>query len=64
MNDAQLSPLKDNIRVAVATFEALPGLEQPLLEAARLIVAGLNSGAKVLACGNGGSAADAAHLVG
>jgi D-sedoheptulose 7-phosphate isomerase len=34
----------------------------PVAEAAALIVAALRSGGKVLACGNGGSAADAQHF--
>ena len=42
--------------------EALPLLEQPIVDAAELIVAQLLNGAKLLSCGNGGSAADAQHL--
>ena len=45
-----------------AKVEALPLLEQPIVEAAELIVSQLLNGAKLLSCGNGGSAADAQHL--
>ncbi|MDX8406408.1 MAG: SIS domain-containing protein [Mariprofundus sp.] len=37
-------------------------LTEPLLEAAALMVICLQNGGKVLACGNGGSAADAQHF--
>jgi len=39
-------------------------LRTPLVAAAQQIVSSLQRGGKVLACGNGGSAADAQHLVG
>lgn len=42
--------------------EALPLLEQPIVDSAELIVAQLLHGGKLLSCGNGGSAADAQHL--
>jgi D-sedoheptulose 7-phosphate isomerase len=42
--------------------EALPVLKGPIVAAAELIVARLINGGKVLACGNGGSAADAQHF--
>lgn len=37
-------------------------LAAPIAEAARLIIASLKAGGKVLSCGNGGSAADAQHF--
>ena len=37
-------------------------MEAPLQHAAGLVIACLNSGHKLLTCGNGGSGADAAHL--
>ena len=37
-------------------------LAEPLLRASRLLVTCLQNGGKVLACGNGGSAADAQHF--
>lgn len=41
---------------------AMHVLASPLNDAADLMVQGLLSGAKILACGNGGSAADAQHF--
>jgi len=35
---------------------------EPVVQAARLIAAGLKSGGKLLICGNGGSASDAQHV--
>jgi len=43
-------------------LRSLPALEQPLAEAAELLVRCLTSGKKLLVCGNGGSASDATHL--
>lgn len=38
-------------------------LEEPLLQAAEFLVTTIRQGGKILACGNGGSAADAQHFV-
>ncbi len=46
----------------IETLEHLRTFEKPLLEAARLVGDALLAGGKVLTCGNGGSAADTAHL--
>lgn len=54
--------LKTAIRTAIDTFHDLERLEQPLAQAADLIVNCLNGGHKLLVCGNGGSAADAADF--
>src|SRR5690348_14747009 len=54
--------LAHNIHEATAVFQSLAELEEPVEVASRLIANALNSGHKLLACGNGGSAADAAHL--
>ncbi len=43
-------------------YQAAPILSKPIAEAITAIVASLTSGGKVLACGNGGSAADAQHF--
>jgi D-sedoheptulose 7-phosphate isomerase len=40
-------------------YQAAPVLSKPIAQAISAIVASLTSGGKVLACGNGGSAADA-----
>jgi D-sedoheptulose 7-phosphate isomerase len=51
-----------NIAEAKALLEQLAGLESGIEAAADSIAAALLSGHKLLACGNGGSAADASHL--
>ncbi len=50
------------IIAATKTIESLAKLEQPLARAADLITQCLHSGNKLLVCGNGGSAADAADF--
>lgn len=50
------------IKAAIATTESLAALKEPLLRAAHLIEECLGSGHKLLVCGNGGSAADAADF--
>src|SRR5215210_7505268 len=47
---------------ALLTFQSLDALQNPLEEAARLVGEGLTAGAKLLVCGNGGSAADGADF--
>ena len=51
-----------NIADAQAVLQQLAGLEPPIEAASVLIAEALLSGHKLLACGNGGSAADASHL--
>ena len=51
-----------NIAAATALLQQLAGLEPQMEAAAEIIAAALLSGQKLLACGNGGSAADASHL--
>jgi phosphoheptose isomerase len=51
-----------NIADAKALLEQLADLESSIEAAAEMIAAALLSGHKLLACGNGGSAADASHL--
>jgi phosphoheptose isomerase len=51
-----------NIADASALLQQLAGLEPQIEAAAEMIAAALLSGNKLLACGNGGSAADASHL--
>ena len=50
------------IEESVATLRRLAGLEEPLNRAAKMVLACLTSGHKLLVCGNGGSASDATHL--
>ncbi len=51
-----------NLSDATATLQQLAGLESQMISAADLISDALISGEKLMACGNGGSAADASHL--
>ncbi|GAC1434323.1 MAG: SIS domain-containing protein [Terriglobales bacterium] len=54
--------VRDNIRCATALLESLVALEGSVDNAARLISEAMTTGHKLLTCGNGGSATDAAHL--
>jgi phosphoheptose isomerase len=57
-----MAHLQKAIEDAVATFRGLTALEEPLNRAAKMILACLTSGHKLLVCGNGGSASDATHF--
>jgi D-sedoheptulose 7-phosphate isomerase len=50
------------IEECIATLRPLAGLDEPLNRAAKMVLACLTSGHKLLVCGNGGSASDATHL--
>ena len=54
--------LKSSIVAATKTLQSVVDLESQITKAAELIVDCLTNGKKVLACGNGGSAADAADF--
>ena len=54
--------LKSAIAAATKTLQSVVDLESQITKAAELIVDCLTNGKKVLACGNGGSAADAADF--
>jgi len=43
-------------------YQAAPLLSRPIADAAQALLACVTSGGKILACGNGGSAADAQHF--
>ncbi len=43
-------------------YQAAEGLSKPIAAAVQAVLASVTSGGKVLACGNGGSAADAQHF--
>ncbi len=65
MTAAMAEPSKifgDAMKAAVATVQSLSALEEPLQRAAKLIEECLVTGHKLLVCGNGGSAADAADF--
>ena len=57
-----MAHLKRAIEDAVTTFRGLTALEEPLNRAAKMVLACLTSGHKLLVCGNGGSASDATHF--
>jgi SIS domain len=59
---AMKTALSHNISEAAAMLESLAELETQVNDAVRLIAGAFNGGHKLLACGNGGSAAEAAHL--
>src|SRR2546423_10426312 len=54
--------LKSSIVAATKTLQSIVDLESQITKAAELIADCLTNGKKVLACGNGGSAADAADF--
>jgi phosphoheptose isomerase len=54
--------LKSAIAAATKTLQSIVDLESQVTRAAQLITDSLTNGEKVLACGNGGSAADAADF--
>src|SRR5438067_1539924 len=54
--------LKNAVAAAKETLQSLLDLDSQLAQAANLIEQGLRAGNKLLVCGNGGSAADAAHF--
>ncbi len=56
------TPFQDMISASISTFRSMAALEPQVIRAADLINRGLAAGHKILTCGNGGSAADAAHL--
>ncbi|HEX5400525.1 MAG TPA: SIS domain-containing protein [Verrucomicrobiae bacterium] len=57
-----MAHLQKAVDEAVVTFRGLTALEEPLNRAAKMVLACLTSGHKLLVCGNGGSASDATHL--
>ena len=57
-----MAHLQKAIDEAVAAFRGLAVLEKPLDRAAKMVLACLTSGHKLLVCGNGGSASDATHF--
>ena len=57
-----MTQLARAIEDCIATLRPLAGLDEPLNRAAKMVLAGMTSGHKLLVCGNGGSASDATHL--
>src|SRR5664279_1846122 len=54
--------LQRAIEESVVTTRALGAFEQPLKQAAKLVLQSFAAGHKLLVCGNGGSASDATHV--
>jgi len=61
MQELILKAMQDGVQLRQQCTELLAA---PLLQAADAAVSCLQSGGKILACGNGGSAADAQHFAG
>src|SRR5437763_4362719 len=59
---SDLPQFHDAIAAATETLRSLSSLEAQMVNAADLIEQCLRTGNKLLVCGNGGSAADAAHF--
>ena len=57
-----LTHFETSLADALATFESLRAFESRIAEAADIVLNCLTSGGKLLFCGNGGSAADSAHI--
>lgn len=53
---------QNSLKAAITTFQGVKPLEEKLLEAADVLEKAFLAGNKLLICGNGGSAADAAHI--
>jgi len=60
MRDLIIQSMQEGIDLRA---QCLTTLQEPLLQAADQMVHCLQSGGKILACGNGGSASDAMHFV-
>lgn len=56
------TPFGQSLQDAVETFQSLAPLESEINTAAAAVLDCLKSGGKLLFCGNGGSAADSAHI--
>ena len=59
---SHLTQFRDAIAAATETLRSLSSLEARMVEAGDLIERCLRAGNKLLVCGNGGSATDAAHF--
>ncbi len=58
----RLTPFQTSLNEALETFETLRHIEGDFSQAVDTVVQCLKSGCKLLICGNGGSAADSAHI--
>lgn len=58
----RMSQYRNSLAAARETLAALEPLEAPLSRLAEAVLGALVSGRKLMLCGNGGSASDAAHI--
>ena len=58
----RLTPFQSSLNEALDTFETLRALEGDFALAVETVRECLGNGGKLLICGNGGSAADGAHI--
>ena len=58
----RLTPFQSSLKEALETLETLRDLETDFLQAVETVHQCLRNGGKLLICGNGGSAADSAHI--
>jgi D-sedoheptulose 7-phosphate isomerase len=54
--------LSDHLTGSIAAIESVRALETEIAEAAKVMSDALRCGCKIMACGNGGSAAESAHF--
>ena len=57
-----VTPFSQSLQEALETLQSLRTLEPLVVTAAATVLESLKSGGKLLFCGNGGSAADSAHI--
>lgn len=57
-----MTHFQNSLAEALESLEAIRTLEEPLGRAAEMVLDCLLQGGKILLCGNGGSAADSAHI--
>ena len=62
MTERARQVLRTNVAAATELLQRLPDLEAQVEAASAIIAEAFLSGHKLLACGNGGSAADASHM--
>ncbi len=54
----------DQIELLIKRYETLKPIKNEIIKAYEIIKESYKNGGKLLACGNGGSAADSEHIVG
>ena len=62
VKESQDELFRSELAQSIATVQGLGALTEQLERAVEIVSAALDSGCKLLTCGNGGSAADAGHL--